>query len=378
MHHCACRSRALERGVDALLPRGGAARRAQAAHAEEALDQPVVLEHLDAPRDALVEQPLVQLGVLRMRAVGVDPHRELVEVRRLRRQVPAVRDQRPPAEPLAQRARRRRATRRRAAPSATMPVGGTTHSSVSNGRSTSCGYHHESSCTAPTGRPRASRSSTAATTVDAASRPGSVRYQYALPLSVQYERRVPSTSASRAGARDARRRAQQSRPAREAVARAVAGDDRELGREAGVHVVDVAVPPRAQAVARPARGPPGTAITCSWNAVQRREQHRAPVGRDHPERQHDRRPDRQQPPARHRRVAEHRQRELGVLVPERAHSVGRAAVDAVRSDRSATRPRASRTRRSPNPLSPRGPRAAARRPARPRAPDVAATQSGRS
>ncbi len=82
----------------------------------------------------------------------------------------------------------------------TMPVGGTTHSSVSNGRSTSCGYHHESSCTDPTGRPRASRSSTAATTVEAASRPGSVRYQYALPLSVQYDTRVPSVSASRSGA----------------------------------------------------------------------------------------------------------------------------------------------------------------------------------
>ena len=107
-----------EAGVDALLPRGGAARRAQAAHAEEALDQPVVLEDLHAPRHGLVEQPLVELGVLRMRAVAVDPHRELVDVRRLRRQVAAVRDERPAAEPLAQRRRCRRAARRRAAPSA--------------------------------------------------------------------------------------------------------------------------------------------------------------------------------------------------------------------------------------------------------------------
>ena len=45
------------------------------AHAEEALDQPVVLEHLHAPRHGLVEQTLVQLAVLRVRAVAVDPHR---------------------------------------------------------------------------------------------------------------------------------------------------------------------------------------------------------------------------------------------------------------------------------------------------------------
>ena len=73
---------------------------------------------------------------------------------------------------------------------------------------------------------------------------------------------------------------------------------------------------------------PGTAITCSWNDVQRREQQRAAVGRDQPERHHDRRPERQQPPARHRRVAEHRQRELGVLVAERAQSVGRPGAGA--------------------------------------------------
>ena len=93
-----------EPGVDAFLPRRGPPRRAQPAHAEEALDQPVVLEHLDAPGDRLVEQSLVQLAVLRMRTVAVDPHRELVAVRRLRRQVPAVRDERAPAEAFAQRA----------------------------------------------------------------------------------------------------------------------------------------------------------------------------------------------------------------------------------------------------------------------------------
>ena len=129
-----------------------------------------------------------------------------------------------------------------------MPVGGTTHSSVLNGRSTSCGYHHESSCTAPTGRPRASRSSTAATTVDAASRPGSVRYQYALPLSVQYDKPRAEHVGVAHGRRNARRRSQEPRPLREAIARAVARDDRELGREAGVDVVDVAVPARAQSV----------------------------------------------------------------------------------------------------------------------------------
>ena len=87
--------------------------------------------------------------------------------------------------------------------------------------------------------------------------------------------------------------------------------------------------PAADSGARllPARG---NADHLLVEAGERREQDRAAVGRDEPERHDDRGPERQQSPAFHRRVAEHRQRELGVLVTEGAHAVGRAAGDAFR------------------------------------------------
>ena len=314
-----------ERGVDAFLPRRGAAR-ARADRARRGSTR-------SASRARTPRRPRRRPGRAAARTARrpADARGRRRSTSRTRRRTATATTgagsaRRAAAGRVARAARRcRREARRRAAPNGPCPLGGTTHSSVSNGRSTSCGYHHESSCTAPTGTPRASRSSTAATIVEAASRPGSVRYQYALPLSVQYDSRVPSTSASRAGAAHARRRSQQSRPAREAVARAVARDDRELGGETGGHVVDVAVPARAQARAGLlASG--GHDDDLLVKRPQRREQHRAAVGRDETERHDDRRAERQQPPPRHRRVAEHGQRELRVLVTERPQTVGRAAV----------------------------------------------------
>ena len=93
-----------------------------------------------------------------------------------------------------------------------------------------------------------------------------MRYQYALPLSVQYDSRVPSASESRAAratpdaARSRRaQRAKQSRaPSPAMIASSVA--------KPGGDLVDVAVPTGAQARRRPAPCPPGTPMTCSWNA----------------------------------------------------------------------------------------------------------------
>ncbi len=180
--------------------------------------------------------------------------------------------------------RHRRAARRRAAPSAPCPTGGTTHSSVSNGRSTSCGYHHESSCT------DADRHAARFEVVDRGddrrrgveARLGAVPVRAAVVGPVRQPR--AEHVGSRAPARATPDAARSSRgPAREALARAVARDDRELGREAGFHLVDVAVPAHAQPVVGlspcpPARRSPARGTT------QRREQHRATVGRDETER----------------------------------------------------------------------------------------------
>ena len=83
------------RSIDTLLPRARTAGLgAQAAHAEEALDEPVVLERLDAPCLGLVEPALVEVAARRVGAVAVDPALELADVRRARREVPAVGDER--------------------------------------------------------------------------------------------------------------------------------------------------------------------------------------------------------------------------------------------------------------------------------------------
>ena len=186
--------------IDSLLPRPGPARNlAQSAHAEEDLDQPVVLERLDAPRDALIQPPLV-----RLRRSPV-PRTDRPRARAPRAAIGASDDRwRMWATSGSECSRSRSAATPSGSTSARgsqaiIADGGTTHSSVSNGRRSACGYHHESSCTDPIGTPRASRSSTAATTEPAGSRPGSVRYQYAAPLSVQYEGRLPNASGQRPG-----------------------------------------------------------------------------------------------------------------------------------------------------------------------------------
>ena len=163
----------------------------------------------------------------------------------------------------------------------TMPVGGTSHSSVLNGRNTSCGYHHESSWTAPTGRPCASRSSTAETIDDDASSPGSVRYQYALPLSVQYDTRVPSTSASRRGAAtpDAARssRAQRAKQSRAPSPATTASSVEKPPSTASMSPCQPAKMP-ASASSLPA----GTAITCSWKPVNGASNSVRPSGATNP------------------------------------------------------------------------------------------------
>ena len=89
--------------VDALLPRPRPARPLpQAADAEEHLDQPVVLEGLDAPGQALVEPALVDLGGGGRGVGAVDVHGDLGGDRRLGREVADVGDQRRIAQPGAQ------------------------------------------------------------------------------------------------------------------------------------------------------------------------------------------------------------------------------------------------------------------------------------
>ena len=89
--------------VDALLPRPGPARFAsQSLDTEEHLDQPVVLEGLDTPGDALVEPAFVALrrGGHGVRTVDVDGN--LLGDRRVRSEVTDVRDERRVAEPVTQ------------------------------------------------------------------------------------------------------------------------------------------------------------------------------------------------------------------------------------------------------------------------------------
>ena len=89
--------------VDALLPVPGASRfAAQSADPEEDLDQPVVLEGLDPPGDALVEPPLVGLGGGRRRVRAVEVHRDLRRDGSLGGQVTDVGDQRRVPQPTAQ------------------------------------------------------------------------------------------------------------------------------------------------------------------------------------------------------------------------------------------------------------------------------------
>ena len=67
-------------------------------------------------------------------------------------------------------------------------------------------------------------------------------------------------------------------------------------------------------------------MTCSWNDRSGASRIVRPSGATSPRGMTTGGPERQQPPPRHRRVAEHGQRELRVLVTERPQADGRAAV----------------------------------------------------
>ena len=164
MHHCSVKPRSAAAACDAALPRLGApGARAQPAHADEALDQPVVLEGR--------ARPTRRTGRASARKAAAS-----ADARACRRSSTASRvaygdvDARwrqcatSGGSPSA-RAQRREAVGQDVV--ARLPA----HADPSAARSTprcrtgaarSCGYNHESSCTAPIGTPRARRSSTAA------------------------------------------------------------------------------------------------------------------------------------------------------------------------------------------------------------------------
>ncbi len=301
---------------------------AQPAHTEEALDQPVVLEHLDAPGDALVEQALVQLGVLRVRAITVGPHRDVARVIRLGREVPAVHDQRPSAQALAQsgdsvgqhvgtRLPANHARRRdhplvgveRAQDLVRIPPRVELH--CTDGRA-ACFEVVDS---------RDDRRR------DVESGFGAVPVRAAVVGPVG-EPGTQHVGVAR-GCGDIGALAEDPVPTVETVARSVAGDDRELGDEAFLDLVDVAVPTDAQARVRLFL-PRGNADDLFVKRQHRRDQHRATVRCDEAEREHYRGPEGQEPPTRQCLITEDRQREFRVLVAERAQSCGRATRFALR------------------------------------------------
>ncbi len=237
----------------------------QAAHTEKALDEPVVLEHFHAPGDGLVEKTLVQLGVLRMRAVAVGPHRHVAGVRRLRAEMPAVRDEGTPPEPFAQRG------------NAIGQHVGTGFPPNHAGRRDDplVGIKRAQHFVRVPPRvelDRTDRHTARLEIIDrrddrrrgVESRLGAIPVRAAVvgPVGEPGPEHVGiSRRCGHAGCLP-----EQATPAREAVAHSIAGDDRELGRESCLHVVDVAVPARGRPAPDCSR-PAGTAITCSWNAV---------------------------------------------------------------------------------------------------------------
>ena len=92
--------------------RGAARLGPHLAHAEEDLDQPVVLEGLDAPGPALIEPALVGLGSGGRGVVAVDPSRGLRRHRRVRREVADVGHQRRVSQAAGAGRRCRRGARR--------------------------------------------------------------------------------------------------------------------------------------------------------------------------------------------------------------------------------------------------------------------------
>ena len=119
-------------------PRPG--RFAQAAHPEEHLDQPVVLEASRRPSSgtgrASARRPRASRARRSRRRRTRAPRPPCGDVGR---EVPDVGHERRVAEPARAARRCRRGGRRSRSSHAVIAVGGTTHSSVSNGRSSSCG-----------------------------------------------------------------------------------------------------------------------------------------------------------------------------------------------------------------------------------------------
>ena len=197
------------------------------------------------------------------------------------------------------------------------PVGGTSHSSVSNGPDRAVRveprvelHRGERHVAVARGPPSVATS----VSVDACE-PPSVRYQYAAPLSVQYETLAPTVSMRRGSRCRARAVAEDRRPPVEALARVGTGDDRELGaKPVGTDSRSPCQPQRTPSVdrCRVRRHRDDLLV----ELVQRREHQRARLG-DHHQRLHDRRTERPAHPVLHVRSRGGRQRELHVLVPER-------------------------------------------------------------
>ena len=139
MHHCRVMPRSpAARSMPSCQARGAAGRLAQAAHAEEALDQPVVLEGLDAPLQAWSSQRSYNAGVLGWARSPSTQQSNSSTYGDDGREVAAVRREWWVAEALAQRGDAVGQDVVARLP-LHQPDGGTTHSSVSNGRSVAWG-----------------------------------------------------------------------------------------------------------------------------------------------------------------------------------------------------------------------------------------------
>ena len=337
-----------EPGVDALLPRRGPAR-ARAARARRGSTR-------SASRARTPPRPTRRPGraaARRARGPADARGRRRPTSRTRRRTATATTDAgsaRPAAAGRAVRAARRcrRAARRRAAPSAPC------RSAARPTRRCRTGAAPRADTTtsraAP--RPRARRAPRGrrprATTVDAASRSPA-----RCGTSTRCRCRSSTTAACRARRSRARRAAtpdadaQQPRPTRRSsrAAPSPAMTASSVANPAGTSSMSPCQPARSPVPAcslpgrhrrSPARGTPASGAS----SIVR------PSGATSPSGMHDRGPERQQPPTRHRRVAEHRQRELRVLVPERPQPFRARHRRCGRADRSATRPPAWRSRRS--------------------------------
>ena len=259
---------------------------AQGAQAEPVDQHPVLLDGAHAPPAGVVEPPPEERRIHRLGGEPVDPPLALGEVRRARRDVPGVDHQRRAAEPCGELLDRvtRPLTPGRTHPGAAPRSSSPTAEPRRGSRSRRSAGGPRAGSTTSRARRRAparrrSRSaSTASATLAPMVRPASVRYQYAAPLSVQYDRCDVIGLASR------RRRG---RPARQLAAPAVqqrrgrlALEDPEGGREAGGDVVEVAVPSPPQRAVDDGR----CTCSCGWSSGASHDVPPADPAEQHPER----------------------------------------------------------------------------------------------